>query len=270
MRIARWMFLLMLIMGPLASAGCSVKVDGGTSLDLVAERSGTGVTADTMHTTLGYRVRLDRLYLAIHAIQLVSPSSRASLPSAIRRLTGLLLPSEACAHTPGTPTRLGVPSVLALNAAPGTQWSLGSLAPPPETYAGLRVILAPPDDDAQYLPSDVDMIDHTLHVDGMAYLGTDSVAIALAIPIHDSVEVSLSRGNGSALPLLARKQYEALLQWDPAVWFDRVDFLHSSAAAWEDSIRIALPRSVSIELRSKAAGVQAITAPPFTTYSGER
>ena len=79
---------------------------------------------------------------------LLGPSSTAQLPAPIRTLRDLLLPTDACAHTPGTPTRLGVPSVLALHAAPGTQWVLGSLAPPPATYPGLRVLLAPPDDDA--------------------------------------------------------------------------------------------------------------------------
>lgn len=270
MRIPRSLQLFTATLALLAFSACSVQVDGGTSLDFTAEREGTGPATDTLHTSLGYRVRLDRLYLAIHAIQLVGPSSTAQLPAPIRTLRDLLLPTDACAHTPGTPTRLGVPSVLALHAAPGTQWVLGSLAPPPATYPGLRVLLAPPDDDAQYLPRDVDMIDHTLHVDGMAYMGTDSVSIALAIPIHDSIEVSVAHGNGNALPLQAREQYQALVQWDPAVWFDRIDFLHSTSAVWEDSILAALPRSLSITLRSAPSGARALAAPPTTVRSGTR
>lgn len=239
-------------------ASCSVRVEGGTSLALVAERDGTGPAVDTLHTTLGYRVRLDRLYLAIQAVQLVPSTGSAALQPAWQRAGELFAPSVAFAHTPGSPTRLGVPSVLALNAAPGTRWVLGDLAPPPGSYPGARIILAPPDDDAQYLPTDVDMVDHTLHVDGMAYQGTDSVAISLSIPIHDSVEVSVPQGNGSALPLRSRSQYQLRVKWDPQVWFDHVDFLHQPTTAWEDSIRSALPRSVSFVLES---GTSAATSP---------
>jgi hypothetical protein len=243
----------------LVLASCSVRVEGGTTLALLAERDGIGPAVDTLHTTLGYRVRLDRLYLAIQAVQLVPASGSAARVPSWPRVGEWLLPSVAYAHTPGSPTRLGVPSVLALNAAPGTRWVLGDLAPPPATYPGARIILAPPDDDAQYLPTDVDMIDHTLHVDGMAFQGADSVAISLSIPIHDSVEVSVPQGNGSALVLRSRSPYQLRVKWDPQVWFDHIDFLHQPTAAWEDSIRSALPRSVSFEL--EAAPTSAATAP---------
>lgn len=248
-------------------ASCSVRVEGGTTLALSAERDGAGPAADTLHTALGYVVRLDRLYLAIQAVQLVPPSGSAAAAPVWRYARGLFLPSDAFAHTPGSPTRLGVPSVLALNAAPGTRWVLGDLAPPPGSYPGARIILAPPDDDAQYLPTDVDMVDHTLHVDGMAFQGTDSVAISLSIPIHDSVEVSVSAGNGGALPLRSRSQYQLRVKWDPQVWFDAVDFLHEPTTAWEDSIRAALPRSVSFVLESGPPAGAAPTAPGLVITS---
>lgn len=242
-------------------ASCSVRVEGGTTLALIAEREGSGPAVDTLHTALDYRVRLDRLYLAIHGVQLMPSTGSAALQPSWPGVEELLLPSVAFAHTPGSPTRLGVPSVLALNAAPGTRWVLGDLAPPPGSYPGARILLAPPDDDAQYLPTDVDMIDHTLHVDGMAFQGTDSVAISLAIPIHDSVEVSVTRGNGSALPLRARGQFLLRVKWDPQVWFDHIDFLHQPTTAWEDSIVAALPRSVSFVLESGTSSATAPLAP---------
>lgn len=85
----------------------------------------------------------------------------------------------------------------------------------------------------------------------MAYRGADSVAISLAIAIHDSVEVSVATG-GSSLPLQSRGRYQINMQWDPSVWFDSVDFLGDQPAAWEDSIRSALPRSVSLVMESRA------------------
>jgi len=77
-------------------------------------------------------------------------------------------------------------------------------------------------------------------------------------------------GNGAALSLRSRTPYQLRVQWEPSVWFDHIDFLHQPSTAWEDSIRAALPRSVSLTLEAGAGAVTAPLAPRIGTSSSRR
>jgi hypothetical protein len=55
--------------------------------------------------------------------------------------------SEAHAHVPGSPTRLGTPMALELLATPGRAKIIGEAAPPLVELCALTVVLAPADDD---------------------------------------------------------------------------------------------------------------------------
>ena len=89
-----------------------------------------------------------------------------SLDAAFVSLTAIeLLPCASARHSPGTPTRLGVPVVEDLRAPP-TARTLGTLAAPPGRYCGVRVTVGPADADALGLIDAPDMLGLSLRLDG--------------------------------------------------------------------------------------------------------
>jgi hypothetical protein len=111
--------------------------------------------------TSGGVTRLERGFLTTVSLGLESCDATAR---AAGRGLGALLMGTAHAHTPTTPTMLGVPIVQDLRA--GGQSSPGVIRPPPGRYCAVRWAVGPADDDALGLAAAPDMAGLTARLEG--------------------------------------------------------------------------------------------------------
>ena len=181
-------FLSCLSIALFSSTGCSSSKSGTNLVITAAHRTSSGTPqlgggSRTFTNDLGTRITLSRAYLAYQVVEIVActgsdPSSgNLRLRRAAYELWSLLAPiGVAYAHTDGTPTRLGEPSVDHLLDPDGQRLILGELSPPLASYCHALVTLGPADDDAANLPADADMVGLTVHLEGSYQVaGSDAI-----------------------------------------------------------------------------------------------
>lgn len=220
--------------------------DLGGSIPDHSEPDGRTFTTDN-----GWRIALRHGYVVISAVELLRPAALSVRSPASSDLLAWLEPFRpatwiptAQAHTKGSPTRLGAPSVIDLLDPDGAGLELGILEPPPGTYDRLRVTIAPADDDAAHRPSDIDMVDRTVALSGTAVRGVDSLEFSITMAATDSVEIPFAAPNGttgatlqplgvigSRLHLAGGEQFSAGIGMTYDRWFEGVDFAHDAPAA---------------------------------------
>lgn len=202
-------------------------------------------TSRTFTNDLGFRVTLTHGYFVLSALEL-RPSAALLSPRPLLGLLELALPA-AEAHSTGTPTRLGAPNVIDLLAPDLTPRLLGHVEPPPGAYGKLRISWGPADDDAGFLPADVDMVERTLWLAGRAVRGADSLDFVVTDAGSDSVDVFfiadaehtapgwLDVGN-DRLTLSAGESFTVGVGMIYSDWFNGVDFRALSSAALHDRV----------------------------------
>ena len=92
-----------------------------------------------------YEVTLKTLSLVISDVELHA-CIKPDLETSSRHAPWSMI-AEAHAHVPDSASRLGTPTIEDLLGAPGRARMLGEVAPPPGRYCGLRVVIAPADED---------------------------------------------------------------------------------------------------------------------------
>ncbi len=129
-----------------------------------ADGAGWEVTND-----LGYRVHLTRGYLTSYSMELVEcPKAASPTPlAAIERLPWPAIIGIAWAgHLSGTPNPAAIhPMQVESLTAPAAR-AVGSVLLQPQPYCQLHYLVARAGHDSPGLPSDLDMVDATLHVEG--------------------------------------------------------------------------------------------------------
>lgn len=193
----------------------------------------------------GYQVVLRQGYFVLTAVEIIRAPA-ANVPSAFSGFGTLLLPA-AVAHSMGSPTRLGAPNVIDLLGADLTAREMGHIEPPPGTYDKLRITWGPADDDAGFLPTDFDMVDHALQLAGRAIKGTDTLDFVVSDAGIDSVEVDFSTAaahapspwlgvDGTRLVLGSGEQATVGVGMIYDKWFNGVDFKTMSTEARHDRV----------------------------------
>lgn len=202
-------------------------------------------TSRTFTNDLGYRVILTHGYFVLSALEL-RPSAALVSPRPLLGWLDLAVPA-AEAHSTDTPTRLGTPNVIDLLAPDLTPRVLGRIAPPAGSYGRLRISWGPADDDAGFLPADVDMVGRTLWLAGRAVRGADSLDFVVTDAGSDSVEVFfiadaehnvpgwLGVGN-DRLTLTAGESFTVGVGMVYSDWFNGVDFRSMSSPATHDRV----------------------------------
>ncbi len=145
----------------------------------IPEGTGWEVTND-----FGYRVRVTRGYLTTYSMELVEcPRTRTSLG-------GLLSPPAAWAgHTSGTPNPAAIRPMQVESLVALTDREVGTVMLAPQPYCQVHYLVARAGRDSPGLPDDLDMVDTSLHIDGMYR------APGAASPTPFTVHTSIANGN---------------------------------------------------------------------------
>lgn len=150
----------------LALCSCGSKVEGMQLHFNLALKAASTAQADgssrTFTNAQGDRITLTRVYVNVSSVE-IAACPKGAMWRWLQQLSPI---GTAEAHTTSSPLKLGEPHVNGLGTVEGESRELGTLAPPPGSYCRANVVLEPADDDAEGLPSDVNMVGKTLLLEG--------------------------------------------------------------------------------------------------------
>lgn len=189
--------------------------------------------ARTFLSREGIQITLTKAYLVIWRIKLEFDCTNSLFTHVWPSLLGPFL-SPAMAHTETTPTQLGIPNVVNLLAADQTELELGTIQPPPGEYCGVTVELLKADADAHRLPTDVNMVNRVLYLEGQYLPLGRTQAIPFTI---DLAKTPLSRQLRLATPLMLSPDHRTArlvvhLYYDR--WFDALNWSALEEDAQQD------------------------------------
>ena len=228
---------------------------------VIPPRAGSGFRSFV--SDVGFQVTLTQAYLTVSAVELLPLGApRRTLPG----FSGLewLAPS-ALAHTGGTSTRMGEPSVIDLLAPDAVGRAIGSLEPPHGFYTALRVTLAPADDDAAYLPADFNLVGHTIRLVGTMVQPPDTLGFGYVFDLTDSLEIAFPAEEGGPRSFGHGRTVSVGIATIYDTWFDGVDPRTMTAVARQARIVSNVKSSFGIHAadgsHNHAAGRETPTAP---------
>jgi hypothetical protein len=134
----------------------------------------------TFSNSEGTLISLTKAYLTLWSTELESDCNLPDFVQWQRSLFNWLIPTVN-AHAPAAPTRLAIPNVINLLDADLKLMTLGVIQPPPNSYCGMRVEMLKADEDTQHLPTDFDMVNRTLYLEGSYLMSGTSQAIPFSI-----------------------------------------------------------------------------------------
>jgi hypothetical protein len=129
-----------------------------------ADRSAWEVTND-----LGYRVRVTRGYLTTYSMELVECPKPAVSSAAARLFASLwsvVEPRAWAGHASGTPNPAAIRPMQVESLLAPTQHELATLTLAPQAYCQFHYLIARAGHDSPGLPTELDMVDASLHLDG--------------------------------------------------------------------------------------------------------
>ena len=241
---ARWGWVLLV-----AASGCNSE-DPGVSLDMGLAHQQPGTSLGGLPRALAGPndsvVTLTRAWVNVGAVEIF-----ACPPTAFRRTLRFLSPiGVAEAHTPGSPTKIGVPHVDDLARPDGEVIDLGTLKPPADTYCQAKVSLDAADDDAVGLPapSVVPMSGNTIWIEGSVTPagGGPALDFTLSSAVEFDGQVPFVGASGSASPIAltsagTARSARVVLRYDR--WFATVDPLAAGAA---DALVSAIAQTLEV------------------------
>ena len=117
---------------------------------------------------LGYRVRVTRGYVTTYSMELVEcPKLGAAPADVVAALSSLLEPPSAWAgHASGTPNPAAIRPMQVESLLAPTDREVGTVMLVPQAYCQMHYLIARAGHDSPGLPSELDMVDASLHVDG--------------------------------------------------------------------------------------------------------
>ena len=150
------------------------------SADALGQTSSVPTGIKTFPNSEGTLISLTKAYLTLWSVQLESNCNLPDFAQWRRSLFNWLIPT-ANAHAPAAPTRLATPNVISLLDADLTSMTLGIIQPPPNSYCGMMVEMLKADEDTQHLPTDFEMVNRTLYLEGNYLMSGTSQAIPFSI-----------------------------------------------------------------------------------------
>ena len=199
--------------------GCSASTDPGIRVSVVAAAA---PSRGPYTSDLGYQVMLEHAWLSTATVE-IFPCAEAGA----WRFPTLI--GVAHAHTVGSPTLLGIPTVESLVADPAARTPLGELKPPPDAYCRVKHTVKAADADAKQLPAEVDMIGKSFYASG-TYARNGGAAASFTLSSTAAFEVDTTV-SAVTLALSGRQSATIVLLKDNAHWFDGVDFETGTADA---------------------------------------
>jgi hypothetical protein len=241
---ARWGWVLVV-----ALSGCTSE-DPGVSLDMELVHAQSGTSLGGLPRVLagpnGSVVTLTRGWVNVGAVEIF-----ACPPTAFRRTLRFLDPiGVAEAHTPGSPTKIGVPHVDDLARPDGAAIDFGTFKPPADTYCQAKVSLDAADADAMGLPapSVVPMSGNTIWIEGSVSPagGGPGQDFTLTSAVEVDGQVPFVGPSGSASPIAltsagTARSARVVLRYDR--WFATVDPLAAGAA---DALVSAIAQTLEV------------------------
>jgi hypothetical protein len=196
------------------------------------------VSAKTFTTNRGVSLRIVRAFLVTHSAELLQCP-----PTAFERARSILAMRSAYAHGTATATRLATPVVEDMLRAPRASTFLGTLRPPPGDYCTLRYSIGAADDDALGLPTEVNIVGESLHIEGTYALVANPVSTPFVIATSVSFDRDLEL-NRMMLSASGRQSAAIAIGKSMETWFDGIDFATASseelAAAVTARVRASL------------------------------
>ena len=195
-------------------------------------------------TDLGYRVRVTRGYLTSYSMELVECPKAA---------WSVLSPPPAWAgHSAGTPNPAAIRPMQVESLLATTDREIGAVTLAPQTYCQLHYLIARAGREAQGLPSDLDMVDASLHVDGTYR------APAADAPTPFAIHTAIANGGlfdhtGAAAPIrvdMGQGATRVTVRRHLGSLFDGVDFATTSDSVRASRILASVVEHVEVELAS--------------------
>lgn len=218
--------------------GCT-RTTEGIEIDVAYE---TPPTPQAVRTDMDYRVWLDRALITLGPVTLIK------CDNFVRVLGRLFTAARAKAHTPNTPTSLGIPLVLDLLESGGIGFVVGTIRPPPGRYCGLRVIGAPADEDAVGLKDNTEMLERAVFLQGEI----EDTQTLVRTPFEVSIREPLVCELRFTEPLIfdSPEAVNVSVRIDHMRWFDGIDF---ALLLPGDAEGAAVQRRVAENIRSSMA-----------------
>lgn len=186
-------------------------------------------TPSEIRTDMGYRVRLERAFIAVGQVELIR------CDNFVVDLWRLVGPARARAHQLSTPTSLGVPLVLDLMESAGTPVFAGTLRPPPGDYCGIRVVGLPADADAEGLTdANAEMLQHSIFATGQVTDAATGTQWPLIAAIGESLDCEIRFDR--ALVFQGPTLESVSIEIDHTSWFDGIDFASLDAQAVRERV----------------------------------
>ncbi|ALG66946.1 hypothetical protein [Beggiatoa leptomitoformis] len=193
------------------------------SPDATGKTPSASAGVKTFYNSEGIKITLNKAYLVIWSVHLTNDCSGLDFARLWTPLLNVLLPT-ADAHAQTTPTQLGVPNVLNVLNADEQALYLGDIYPAPASYCGITLELMKADEDTQYLPPTINMINRVLYVEGEYLPRGTTTTVAFTL---DLAKTPRPQNLRFANPLvLSSSQLTAkvatAVYYDR--WFDGIDF----------------------------------------------
>lgn len=221
----------------------------GITVSLEGVHEATKDSDGAITNNLGYKITLTQGFVVYSELMLHDCDEVRLMPRMINWISPL---SSAYAHSMGSPTVLGTPSVDDLMTEDSTPIDFGVLEPPEGSYCHLMVTLAPADEDAQYLPTGTDMIGRTFFVEGTIEPpgGGPSRAFSAESSAEATVEVHFQDSSSTDAPLeLAIENPDQIvtLELNYGLLFEDIDFQTMAADEIEAQVRANLDSALSTQ-----------------------
>lgn len=156
------------------------------SADALGQTPQISAGVKTFHNSEGTLITLTKAYLTLWSVQLESDCNLPDFAQRGRSLFNWLIPTVN-AHAQVSPTRLAVPNVINLLDTDLTSMTLGVIQPPPNHYCGMSVEMLKADADTQHFPTDLDMVNRTLYLEGHYLVSGASQAIPFNVDTAKSL-----------------------------------------------------------------------------------
>ncbi|MEY3218889.1 MAG: hypothetical protein RIT27_246 [Pseudomonadota bacterium] len=238
--------ILIIFMGFLSACGgggSSGNVQEGITVSFYAAPHSTLQTIPagnkTFRTTEGVQITLKKAFLVIWSVKLESDCRSSNFV----KWFDWLIP-QAVAHAPETPTQLGVPNVINILAEEGNSLKLGDIYPAPATYCGVTTELMKADEDTQHLPTEINMLNRVLYLEGEYVPLGRNEAIPFVIDLSKTPRPQQIRLSVPLILSEVKRTAQINLQIHYDRWFDGVDFNALSEENQKDFLLNNITRSI--------------------------
>lgn len=211
--------------GGSSSSQAGIEVSVNTRLSQTAGADSAESVADAGEkrfvTTEGTEIVLSKAYLVLWSVELETNCATNQFVDILQTLGGFFI-SSAEAHSDEAPNLFSEPHVINILGNEQTH-PLGKMNPSANTYCGVSVEMFNADDDANDLPSDVDMINKSLYLEGTYQLAGSDTAQSFQVSTGKSLQTAKRLFSPALLLNSENLSSELTVKIIYDRWFDGVD-----------------------------------------------